>query len=47
VIVAGPPGEAPEMTQARSAGFPSAASSPEPEAVPPGDSAPPDLPEPR
>lgn len=47
VTVAGPPGEAPEMTEARSAGFPSAASSPEPDAVPPGYSAPPDLPEPR
>ncbi|MEO6192000.1 MAG: twin-arginine translocase TatA/TatE family subunit [Thermoanaerobaculia bacterium] len=43
VIVAGPR-EAPEMTEPRSAGFPS---SPEPDAVPPGDSAPPDLPEPR
>ena len=43
-IVAGPPGEAPEMTEARSAGFPS---SPEPDAVPPGYDAPPDLPEPR
>ena len=44
VIVAGPPGEAPELTEPRSAGFPS---SPEPDAVPPGHSAPPDLPEPR
>lgn len=42
--VAGPPGEAPGMTEPRSAGFPS---SPEPDAVPPGYSAPPDLPEPR
>jgi sec-independent protein translocase protein TatA len=37
VIVAGPPGEAPELTEPRSAGFPS---SPEPAAVPP-DSVPP------
>ena len=44
VAVAGPPGLAPEMTEPRSAGFPS---SPEPDAVPPGYGAPPDPPEPR
>jgi TatA/E family protein of Tat protein translocase len=37
------PGDAPQMTEARAAGFPS---SPEPDAVP-GPVAPPDLPEPR
>ena len=43
-VVAGPPGLAPEMTEPRSAGFPS---SPKPDAVPPGYGDPSDPPEPR
>lgn len=43
VIVAGPPGEAPEMTEPRSAGFPAAPTS-ETDAVPPGSATPPDAP---
>jgi TatA/E family protein of Tat protein translocase len=43
VIVAGPPGEAPEMTEPRSAGFPAATTS-ETDAVPPGSVPSPDAP---